>query len=73
MKPAIARADVLMQDLTLCFRTLCFRVLSKIAGRVETLRSNAQLLIQGTEIGLEGEFDQGKKCFHAAAVYMGAH
>lgn len=44
----------------------------KIAGRVETLRLNAKLLIQGTEIGREGGFDQGKKCLHAAAVYVGA-
>jgi hypothetical protein len=44
----------------------------KIAGRVETLRRNAQLLIQGAEIGVEGGFDQGEKGLHAAAVYMGA-
>ncbi|MHB1099652.1 MAG: hypothetical protein ACYCZR_08870 [Burkholderiales bacterium] len=34
----------------------------QIAGRVETLRRNAQLLVQGTEIGVEGGFDQGEKC-----------
>ena len=45
----------------------------KIAGTVETLRRNAQFLIQGTEIGVEGGFDQGKKCFHATAVYMVAY
>lgn len=44
----------------------------KSAGRVETLRRNAKFLIQGAEIGVEGGFDQGKKCFHAAAVYMGS-
>ena len=44
----------------------------KVAGRVETLGRNAEFLIQGTEIGVEGGFDQGKKCFHAAAVYLGA-
>ena len=44
----------------------------KIAGRVETLRRNAQLLIQGTEIGVEGGFDQGEKGLHAAAVCMDA-
>jgi hypothetical protein len=37
----------------------------KIAGTVETLRRNAQFLVQGAEIGVEGGFDQGEKCFHA--------
>ena len=45
----------------------------KIAGRVEALRRNAEPLIQGTEVGVEGGFDQGKKCFHATDVYRGAH
>ena len=42
----------------------------QIAGRVETFRRNAKLLVQGTEIGMEGGFDQGEKCFHGTAVYI---
>src|SRR5512139_393873 len=44
----------------------------KVAGRVEALRRDAELAVEGAEVGVEGGFDQGIERCHARAAHAGS-